>query len=557
MNVDIPILRISADVLVVGGGIAALQAALAANHAGAKVRIASKRRLLTGGAAAAGRSEIMGVAAALGLSDSSDSPEMHFQDTVQAGGAFLRPDLVRVLVEEIPEEIHELLAWGVPFEKSGESLFQTKSDYATYPRNCKVDGRTGYEILSVIVQRAKRSEIEVDQEVMIAKLFSGPGQSLGAFGLGTKTNQVYLYETKTIVVACGGAGNLFSFNCLSPEMSGDGYVFALEAGAPLINMEFLQFGPGVLGPRVLNLSGPIYRLAPRFTNQRGEDILEKHLPSGISKEDVFTQKVFPFNAENASRYLDAAIFYENLGGRSTQIQVKHEEEFRQSAPHTCRRILHMGYSLSEPWPVGIVLQCFNGGIYMEDTYGRTKVPGLFAAGEAAGGLRAPTRPGGNALAETLVFGKRAGKEAAREAAQKQVAQAPREEQQAFLQMLNQIQSARRGRSHLQIRKEVQTLCEKQLSVVRSAEGLRRARNEIRELIEEIGTEAKTDGFLADFMTTRNLALVAEVLAVAADSRKETRGAHWRRDFDRVREEFNRPFFITQEGANLRVEAKKI
>src|SRR5512134_1152616 len=139
---DFSVERVAADVLVVGGGIAAVRAALAAAEAGARVRLAGKRRLLEGGAGAVGRSEIMGVAAALGDADPRDSPEVHYRDTVEAGGAFCRSDLVRILVENIPAEIRTLAAWGVPFEQANGRLLQNKSDYATYPRNCRADGRT-------------------------------------------------------------------------------------------------------------------------------------------------------------------------------------------------------------------------------------------------------------------------------------------------------------------------------------------------------------------------------------------------------------------------------
>jgi len=554
---DFSVERIPADVLVVGGGIAAVRAALAAAEAGARVRLASKRRLLEGGAAAVGRSEIMGVAAALGDADSRDTPEVHYRDTVDAGGAFCRADLVRILVENIPGEIRTLTAWGVPFEQANGRLLQNKSDYATYPRNCRADGRTGYEILSVLLQRAKASGVILDEEVMVARLVRSEDGGLGAIGLGTKSAHLALYETPCVVAACGGAGALFSRNVVSPEMSGDGYALALEAGARLINMEFLQFGPGILTAWPMALSGPFYRCAPRFEDDRGEDVLARHLPAGVAAEQVLAEKVFPFNGEDASRFLDLAIFEEQRAGRPVWLRLPESEELLRRVPHTCRRILDAGLSPSGPLPVGIVLQCFNGGIYMEDEACRTRVPGLFAAGEAAGGLRAPTRPGGNSLAETLVFGKRAGEAAARESREKPPAPIPADAVEAFLEELLRPYGGHRGRSHLAVRREVQRTAESLVSVLRWAEGLAEARGRLGELQAELLAEARPEGYPSDYLTTRSLAIVADLVAAAAAQRAETRGTHYRREYAGRRAEMERPFMIERAGAELRVEAIRI
>lgn len=554
---DFSVERIPADVLVVGGGIAAVRAALAAAEAGATVRLASKRRLLEGGAGAVGRSEIMGVAAALGDADPRDSPEMHYRDTVGAGGAFCRHDLVRILVERVPAEIRALQAWGVPFEQQEGKLLQTKSDYATYPRNCRADGRTGYEILSVLRERARALGIPVDEEVMICRLVVSAGGALGAIGLGTKSARVVLYETKCVVAACGGAGFLFSRNVVSPEMSGDGYAFALEAGARLVNMEFLQFGPGILTAWPLALSLPFYRVGPRFETREGEDILAKHLPPGVSCEQVLAEKVFPFNGEDASRFLDLAIFAEQQAGRCAWLRLPDAEELLRCVPHTCRRILDAGLSLAEPLPVGIVLQCFNGGVYMEDPYGRARVPGLFVAGETAGGLRAPTRPGGNSLAETLVFGGRTGEAASRESREKPPARIHAGLAQSFLDELLRPYARRSGRSHLAIRREIHRIAETHLSVCRSADGLAEAQARLRALQGELAEEAGPEGYPADYLTTRHLAIVGDLVAAAAARREETRGTHYRREYAGRRADMEHPFMLERVGTGLRVEAVRI
>jgi fumarate reductase (CoM/CoB) subunit A len=554
---DFSIERVSADVLVMGGGTAALRAAIAAAETGATVRIASKRTLLEGGAGAVGRSEIMGVAASIGDSDQPDSPEVHYQDTLTVGGNFCRPELVRILVENVPAEIRSLMAWGVPFDQRNGKLLQNKSDYATYPRNCRVDGRTGYEILSVLAQRAKAMKVAIDEDVMVARLAPSANGSLGAIGLSTKSARVILYQTKTVVAACGGAGYLFSRNVVSPEMSGDGYVAALEAGARLINMEFLQFGPGILAASPIALSGPFYRIGPRFENARQEEILAKRLPPDVGREAALAAKVFPFNGENASRFVDIAIFEEQCAGQAPRVYLPKTDQLLRSIPHTCRRILDAGFSLSEPLPIGIVLQNFNGGVYMEDQFGRTRVPGLFVAGETAGGLRAPTRPGGNALAETLVFGRRAGEASARQCADLSAAPISEDTVSALLDQLAKPYSRPKGRSHLELRKEIHAIAENFLSVVRSADGLAQANKRIAALRAELEAEASAEGYPSDYLTTNNLARVAELIAMVAAKRDETRGAHFRREYGGRREEFNRPFMIAGEGNGLRIEAFRI
>jgi succinate dehydrogenase/fumarate reductase flavoprotein subunit len=179
------------------------------------------------------------------------------------------------------------------------------------------------------------------------------------------------------------------------------------------------------------------------------------------------------------------------------------------------------------------------------------------AGETAGGLRAPTRPGGNALAETLVFGRRAGDAAAREQAERTPARIDAAELERFLESLARPYGPRQGRRHLEIRREIQQIAERSLSVVRSGGGLKDARGRIAALLAELDAAARPEGYPSDFLSTRNLAVVAELLAATAERREETRGSHFRREYEGPRETQNRPLMVERAEGGLTVDWVRI
>lgn len=527
---------VTTDVLVVGGGGAAARAALAARTAGATVRLVTKGKNMADGSTVTAVSELFAIGAALRHANDQDSPEIHYQDTLRAGEGFINPELVRILAEEAPERVLELKEWGVPFQHEGNYLAQRLSDFASYPRVCWVeDGATGREIVRVLLGKLKELEVPIDEEVMIVQMLENEGSICGAVGLEAVTNRLIVYRAKSVVLATGGAQQLYKFNVGSKMMTGDGYALALDLGLPVINMEFVQFGPGMIYPKTQVLSGPIYRLQPRLYNGDNEEFLHKYLPMTVTETEVFANKAFPFSANNISKYLDLAIFQEVKSGRSTKhggvlLDLRSSSaDLMETIPITWKRLQELGIDPREQClEVSIIAQCMNGGVLMKDPNGETDIDGLFVAGEVAGGARGPDRPGGNSLAECQVFGHRAGWAAAqREGSGRFIELSVRWAEAGLKNRLNNDSGPAAGK----LRHEVQQLMWDNCLVIRDEAGLKRTMARLEELTEmaSSGFSRGTDTpFVA--LGTANLITVARTVALSALLRRESRSTHYRKDY---------------------------
>ena len=403
--------RIKTDVLVVGGGGAAARAALEAARRGASVRLVSKGRLGAAGLTATAWSEILAIGAALGHTDPRDTPEAHYRDTMAGGEGFCDPRLVRVLAEDAPARVMDLVELGVPFDRDGDRLRQGLSDFASYPRTCRVNGSTGPVILATLLKEIRRLGVPMDEGVMAAGLLVADGRVAGVMGLDVASGAITLYEAGAVVFATGGVGDAFHPTLSDWTNTGDGLAMALRAGARLVNMEFHQYIPGMIHPSVLVLSKPLYPLKPRFLNGLGEEFVPRYLPEGVSMEEAYRHKVSPYTASNASRHIDEGMFGEISQGRVAEHGGIYydftgctEEQFLAKAPNSYRKLLSLGVDpLKQLVEVNILFQMINGGVVMNGPDAMCDLPGLFVAGETAGGVRGPDRPGGNSLCEGQVY----------------------------------------------------------------------------------------------------------------------------------------------------------
>jgi succinate dehydrogenase/fumarate reductase flavoprotein subunit len=557
------------DVLVVGGGGAAARAALSAAMEGVNVRIAVKAEWLSGGSTATAFSELLAIAAAIGHADDRDQPEIHYEDTLDAGRGFIDPELVWTLASEVPDRIKDLIDIGLNFDKQENGkLVQGMSDFATYPRTCRVNGVTARHILVALSKQIKKLDVPIDENVMVFKLIKGERQNIiGALGIHKETKEIILYKTPSVILACGGAHHIYKHAVGTPDMTGNGYAMAYELGIPLINMEFIQIGPGAIKPSLTLLSGPVWKTKPILTNEKSENILEKHVPGDVSIDEVYKKKIFPFTVSTSAFYLDTSIqkeIEENPsinGGVWGIIPMESEQIVKEKIPKTSGVLKSKGIDVfKDPFEIALVAQCMNGGALIESPNGTTKVEGLFVAGETAGGLRGPDRPGGNSLAEGQVFGHRTGKAAA-ENARTAVLMADREYRaEIALDDLEEMLKVSKGEKSLN--EGILTLKEtmnKNCLVIRNEERLTIALN----IIDELQESLKNGDFYIDrenmaaAVDFRHMLITAQSIVLSALTRTESRSCHFREDYpEKDDSKWIKSIYVVHQNGKMRVGTKE-
>ncbi|BBA99851.1 putative succinate dehydrogenase flavoprotein subunit [Actinacidiphila reveromycinica] len=441
------------DVVVVGAGGAGLRAAIEARAQGLRTAVICKSLF--------GKAHTVmaegGIAASMGNVNSGDNWQVHFRDTMR-GGKFLNHwRMAELHAKEAPDRVWELETWGALFDRTADGrISQRNFGGHEYPRLAHVGDRTGLELIRTLQQKivslqqedhaaggSYESGLRVFQECTVTRVLKGPGGEVaGVFGYVRESGRLFVIDAPAVVLATGGIGKSFKVTSNSWEYTGDGHALALLAGAPLINMEFIQFHPtgmvwppsvkGILVTESVRGDGGVLR------NSEGERFMFGYVP------DVFKEKYAQSEEEADGWYSDPdrhrrppellprdevarAINSEVKAGRgSPHGGVYLDVSSRLTPEEITRRLPSMHHQFkeladvditAEPMEVGPTCHYMMGGVEVDpDTAAATGVPGLFAAGEVAGGMHGSNRLGGNSLSDLLVFGRRAGLHAARHAA---------------------------------------------------------------------------------------------------------------------------------------------
>ncbi len=498
--------HVACDVLVLGSGAAGLRAAISAREAGLDVLVLSK--------AGPGKSTCTGFSAGvMGGADSSGKPG-HLARTLQAGRGINQPELAEILCEEAPARLGELMKWSIRAEARDGFLF--------------AKGRPpvmGEEIVRCLIRKNRELGTRFMGNLTVACLVIENGVA-GLTGFSRQSGELMAFSSGAVVLATGGAAALYFRHNNPRRMLGDGWTLAIEAGALLHDMEFVQFYPVCLAePGHAPLLIPP-RLADRglLVNEHGEDILKKY---GIDERPA---------AERARDRLSHALFqeiYRNGQGIFIDLRDVAEEKW-QSDPFSAamRHILgDRRGAVSRPLRVAPAAHHTMGGVKI-DGKGATCVPGLFAAGEVTGGLHGANRMGGNALSETLVFGARAGNSAAHWARASGA-----EERRSVLRRLDERfrapQGIRYGESDLLDR--IRKIMWEEGGIVRNETGLSRSLGNLREIIGSFSfsgpaSEKKLTPAQVGAIELRSAARAACLILEAAIRRTESRGSHCRQDY---------------------------
>jgi len=448
-----------------------------------------------------------------------DSPDVFYNDIIATGDGLSDPLLCRVIADEACDRINELIAMGLQFDDESGKIVQRKLSGCTKARSLTCGGSTGREIVRVLKEGIHRMGVSVMEHVRIIDLVKdSDGRVCGAIGLSGQ--ETLFINAAAVILASGGAGRIFIHNVNPPTLEGDAWSMAYRAGVRLVNMEFFQVGPAVFNaPLRFIIHSHMWRLRPRILNALGEEFLPKYCPSGLSPAEVLDMKAmsYPFSVRTNAKYLDIAIFKEVMEGRGTPsgavyFDVTHvdRDTLLARAPITYDTFMRAGIDLSkDKIEVGLVVQNFNGGIAI-DVNGFTGIEGLFAAGEASGGVHGADRPGGNNLIDTQVFGYRAGKAAA-----EYVAGSGRK---PFEAATGSLEFRPPSQTDVELIQQSEVLYYNNLTIIRTKKGL-------QDVLDFVRANSETAN-----MVLKNRLALGSILATAALTREESRGTHYREDF---------------------------
>jgi succinate dehydrogenase / fumarate reductase flavoprotein subunit len=519
------------DVLIIGAGGAGLRAAIEALGQGVTVGVVCKSLL--------GKAHTVmaegGIAAAMANVDEADDWRTHFRDTMR-GGKFLNNwRMAQIHAQEAPERVRELEQWGALFDRTtGGDILQRAFGGHTFKRLCHVGDRTGLEMIRTLQDRGVHLGIDVYMECAITRLLKDGDRIAGAFGYWRETGRFVVFKAKSVVIATGGIGKAWSITSNSWEYTGDGMALACDAGAELMDMEFVQFHPtgmvwppgvqGILVTEAVRGEGGVLR------NKDGERFMERYDPEKmeLSTRDVVARAIYTEAKEGRGT---------EHGGAYLDISHKPADYVKKKLPsmyHQFRELADVDITKG-PMEVGPTCHYMMGGIRVEAETAAATVPGLFAAGEAAAGLHGANRLGGNSLSDLLVFGRRAGLAAAEHATnagamnidQQQIDEASQEMLEPF--------GRTEGESPYRIHEALQDVMQNYVGIFRNEEDLRKGLSEI-EGLKARAARLRVEGsrlFNPGWHLARDLKsmlTVSEAVAVSALERRESRGAHSRIDY---------------------------
>jgi succinate dehydrogenase / fumarate reductase, flavoprotein subunit len=519
------------DVLIIGAGGAGLRAAIEALGQGATVAVVCKSLL--------GKAHTVmaegGIAAAMANVDESDDWRTHFRDTMR-GGKFLNNwRMAQIHAQESPERVRELEQWGALFDRTGSGdILQRAFGGHTFKRLCHVGDRTGLEMIRTLQDRGVNLGIDVYMECAITRLLKDGERVSGAFGYWRETGRFVVFKAKSIVIATGGIGKAWPITSNSWECTGDGMALAYDAGAELIDMEFVQFHPtGMVWPP--GVQGILVTEAVRgeggmLRNKDGERFMERYDPEKmeLSTRDVVARAIYTEAREGRGT---------EHGGAYLDISHKPAEYVKRKLPsmyHQFRELADVDITKG-PMEVGPTCHYMMGGIRVEAETAQTTVPGLFAAGEAAAGLHGANRLGGNSLSDLLVFGRRAGLSAAEYANQSGPVNIEAQDVlEATREMLDPFEQPS-GESPYEIHRDLQAAMQNYVGIFRTEDDLKKGLLELHSLkvradwVQVEGSRLFNPGWhLARDL--KAMLTVSQAVAESALERQESRGAHSRIDY---------------------------
>jgi len=560
-------------VLVIGAGGAGLRAAIAAAAEGVSVGLVCKSLL--------GKAHTVmaegGIAASLANVDDRDSWKVHFADTMRGGQYLNNWRMAELHAKEAPDRVRELEAWGALFDRTGDGrILQRNFGGHKYPRLAHVGDSTGLEMIRTLQDHGIHRGIDVHMECTVLRLLLDDGRVVGAFGYDRERGRFRVFRAKAVVLGTGGIGRAYEITSNSWEYTGDGHALAYEAGADLMDMEFVQFHPtgmvwppsvrGILVTEGVRGEGGVLRnkdgrrfmfddIPENYRNQTADNEEEgwrytqgdknaRRPPELLTRDHVARCIMREVREGRGSPhggvYLDISWIKSKLGNAEAHIKKK-----LPSMYHQFKQLADIDIT-KEPMEIGPTTHYIMGGIRVDADSQMSTLPGLFAAGECGAGLHGANRLGGNSLSDLLVFGKRAGEYAAKFA--REHGAGTLDETAVDAAAAEAVapfdRQGREGPYHVQ--HDLQDMMQERVGIVRNEAEMRRALDGILELrrranaVAVPGNREYNPGWHTA-MDLPNLLICSEAVTRAALERKESRGGHFREDFpnkDAAYAEFN-------------------
>jgi succinate dehydrogenase / fumarate reductase flavoprotein subunit len=576
------------DVLVIGAGGAGLRAAIEASAAGVSVGLVCKSLL--------GKAHTVmaegGMAAAMANVDDRDNWRVHFSDTMRGGQYVNNWRMAELHAKEAPDRVRELEAWGAVFDRTKDGkILQRNFGGHKYPRLAHVGDRTGLEMIRTLQDHGIHQGIEVYMEVTVVALLKDGDRVVGAFAYEREHGRFRIFKAKAVILATGGIGRAYKITSNSWEGTGDGHSLAYDAGAELIDMEFIQFHPtGMVYPpsvRGILVTEGVRGEGGILKNSEGRRFMFDDIPDNYKDQTADTPEEgwkYTQGDKNARRppelltrdHVARCIVREVKAGRGTPnggvyLDIAWIKEKISNAPEHIKKKLpsmyHQFKQLADlditttPMEVGPTTHYIMGGIRVDADTQASTVPGLFAAGECAAGINGANRLGGNSLSDLLVFGKRAGEYAAKFAQGNQFGNVNSEQIGKTVRWALEAFDRSGGENPFQIQHDLQDMMQDLVGIVRTEDEMRRALigiKELKERREKISLTGNID-FNPSWHTAldlHNLLNVSEAITLAAIERKESRGGQFRDDFPAKDAEFAKFNFTVKKGADGEMQIER-
>ena len=564
------------DVVVIGAGGAGLRAAIEASAKGAKTALVCKSLL--------GKAHTVmaegGIAAAMGNVYPEDNWKVHFRDTMRGGKMLNNWRMAQLHAQEAPDRVHELENWGALFDRTADGrILQRDFGGHRYARLAHVGDRTGLEMIRTLQQHAVHNGIDVFMECTISRLLKDGDRVSGAIGYWRESGKVIVFNAKAVVLATGGVGKAFKITSNSWEYTGDGHSLAYWAGADLIDMECVQFHPtgmvwppsvrGILvtegvrgdGGTLTNSDGVQFMfnyITPYFASETADTIEEAERWYDDKRNNRRTPNLLP--RDEVARAINSEV---KAGRGSPHGGVFLDIASRRSAEYIRRRLPSMYHQFKQladvditatAMEVGPTMHYIMGGVRVDADTAQSTVPGLFAAGECAGGMHGANRLGGNSLSDLLVFGRRAGLGAAEYAGNLRAT--PKLDQEALdgvvKEMFSPFDHGSAAENPYTIQHELQDTMHTLVGIIRNKSELDEAMVQVRgyqERAQRAGVEGHRQynpGWHLS-IDLKSMLTVSEAIARAAETRKESRGGHTRDDYPDPSPEWGKVNVVVRQG----------
>jgi succinate dehydrogenase / fumarate reductase, flavoprotein subunit len=557
------------DVLVIGAGGAGLRAAIEASAAGVRVGLVCKSLL--------GKAHTVmaegGIAAALANVDERDNWKVHFADTMRGGQYVNQWRMAEVHAKEAPDRVRELEAWGAVFDRTKDGrILQRHFGGHKYPRLAHVGDRTGLEMIRTLQDHGVHQGIDVYMEHTVLSLLKDGDRVVGAFGYERERGRFKIFRAKAVVLATGGIGRAYKITSNSWEYTGDGHTLAYEAGADLIDMEFVQFHPtGMVWPP--SVMGILVTEGVRgeggiLTNKEGRRFMFDAIPENYRAQTAHNEEEgwrYCQGGKDARRppelltrdHVSRCIVREIKEGRGSPhggvyLDISWiKQKLPNAAEHIKRKLPSMYHQFKQladiditeqPMEVGPTTHYIMGGVHVDPDTQMSRVPGMFAAGECAAGINGANRLGGNSLSDLLVFGKRAGEFAAKFAKENSLGELDNDKIESAAREALAPFDRSDGENPYQVQKDLQDTMQDLVGIVRNESEMRDALEKINvfrkraEKAAVTGNREYNPGWHTA-LDLKNLLTVSEAITRAALERKESRGAQFRDDCPDKNEQF--------------------